>query len=108
MYWVKCNGICVLTEAGKPAFVLVDPRRYAALSERVGAIVAVAAARARNPGGLFTLADEVFGTHVLADWWMAQENGSLAGMRPVEKLSTEQGLEEVLDVLRRIQHGMFA
>ncbi|GAC1643252.1 MAG: hypothetical protein NVS9B11_12560 [Candidatus Dormibacteraceae bacterium] len=108
LYWAKRNGISVITEAGKPAYVLLSPERYDALVRGLGATMAVAAVRARNPGGLFTLADEVFGTGPLADTWMTQGNERLAGRRPVDLLDTTQGREEVRNILQRILQGMFA
>ena len=108
MYWAKRNGICVIAEAGKPVLVLIALNNDKALMGLIYATIAVAAARRRNPGGVFTLADEVLGSSARTDWWMAQETWSLAGMRPVDKLATEQGVEEVLNILHRVQHGLFA
>jgi len=101
--WVRCNGICVITEAGKSAYVLVSPKRYDALPRGLDDTIAVAAVRARNPGRLFTLADKVFGAAPLADTWMKLGNESLAGKRPVDLLDTMQGRKEVRNLLRRIQ-----
>lgn len=108
MYWAQRNGICVITEAGKPVVVLIALDHDKALTALIYATIAVAAARRRNPGGVFTLADEVFGSRARTDWWMAQEIWSLAGNRPVDKLATDRGVEEVLNILHRIQHGTFA
>jgi len=108
MHWVRRNGICVLTEGGKPTHVLLKPDTNPILTRLIYATVAVAAARKRNPGGVFTLADEVFGTRARTDLWMAQEIPRLAGKRPVEALATATGPEKVLNILHQIQHGIIA
>lgn len=108
LYWVRRNGVCVITEGAKPALVFVSPEHYDALAKGLGATIAVAAERARNPKGVFTLADKVFGTGALADWWMMLGNERLAGKRPVDMLGTQEEVKEVKNILRRIQRGMFA
>ena len=70
------------------------------------AAVEVAAARRRNPGGTFTLGDQLFGDQSRTDRWMAQEINSLASKRPVDWLATSEGIDEVLNLLNRIVHGM--
>lgn len=108
MYWVKCNGTCVITEGGRPAAVLINPDHDPELTALIYARVAVAVARRRNPGGTFTLADEVFGSRACADWWMGRRTWDLAGDAPVHRLSTDHGVAEVLALLHRIQHGIFS
>lgn len=107
LYWVRRNGICVITDDGEPAYVLLSPERYDTLAGGMGAGIAVAAVRARDPGRLFTLADKVFGTEPLADTWMTLDNENLGGRRPVDLLGTRQGRKAVRNILRRIQYGMF-
>ncbi len=107
LYWVRQNGICVITEGGKPAAVIVSPDNTE-LIDLIYATVGVAAARRRDPSGVFTFADKVFGTCDRADRWMASEIWSLGGRRPVDLLGTEEGVSEVLNLLGCIEHGLFA
>ncbi|MDB5973337.1 MAG: hypothetical protein JWR07_97 [Nevskia sp.] len=78
------------------------------LTSVICAAVAVAAARRHNPGGVFTVADKVFGAPARSDWCMAQEIRSLAGKRPVDLLGSDEGVEQVLNILYRIEYGVFA
>ena len=106
MYLAKRNGICVVTEAGKPACVFISGENNALVGQ-VYAAMAVKAARRRNPQGVFTYADEILGA-VGTDRWMTSENFSLDGRRPVEYLTTDAGVKLVLKILYRIGDGTFA
>jgi hypothetical protein len=107
VYWVRRNGICVITENGKPAYVLLSPHHYLVRTGLVFAAASVAAVRRRNPGGVFTLADQVFGSRARANLWMVQKNWSLGDQRPLDKLATPDGVAEVQTLLHRIEHGIF-
>ena len=108
LYSVRRNGVCLLTEAKEPRFALIKLEDGAPLTDLICAVIAVAAARRRNPNNVFTVADQVFGSSAQADWWMAHEVWSLGGKRPVDMLTTYQGATQVLNILGRIQHGIFA
>ena len=52
-------------------------------------------------------ATEVFERSEAAIDWLKRPNGALGGERPLDLLDTEIGAENVLDVLGRIEHGVF-
>jgi uncharacterized protein (DUF2384 family) len=47
----------------------------------------------------FAMAERVFTSPRRADRWMARPNRKLGGMRPVDLASTEEGAEQVGEVL---------
>ncbi len=49
---------------------------------------------------------DVFGDTINALHWLNSECLSLGSKRPVELLDTDEGLQEVLDVLARIAYGI--
>jgi hypothetical protein len=105
LYSVQRTGVCVITKGARPSAVLLrpdDPR-----VSRAYAIADVAAARRRDPGGTFTVADRVFGSSQSTDRWMIQPVLSLGNIRPVNLLDTEGGILSVLDALNSIEHGQF-
>jgi putative toxin-antitoxin system antitoxin component (TIGR02293 family) len=53
-------------------------------------------------------AEEVFedGAHALA--WLKTENSSLGDVTPLSLMDTDLGADTVLDILGRIEHGVFA
>ena len=53
-------------------------------------------------------AAEVFESQDLAFDWIKTPNASLDGFTPLSMLDTELGAETVLDMLGRIEHGIFA
>lgn len=106
LHRVRHNGICVVTQAGAPVAIVIGAEDTA-LTASIFAAMAVAAARRRNPSGVFTLADEVFESPAGVDRWMARKNWSLASMRPVDKLTTSAGVEEIVFLLHRIEHGIY-
>jgi putative toxin-antitoxin system antitoxin component (TIGR02293 family) len=53
-------------------------------------------------------ATEVFEAAETAVDWLKQPNRALGGERPLDLLDTEIGAESVLDVLGRIEHGVFS
>jgi hypothetical protein len=106
LYSLQRTGVCVITRGARPYAVLLrpdDPR-----VSGVFAMADVAAARRRNPGGVFTVADRVFESPQNADRWMAQPVWSLGNVRPVNLLESEGGIRSVLYVLNCIEHGHFA
>ena len=53
-------------------------------------------------------AAEVFEDRDLGVGWLKRPNRALGGERPLDLLDTEIGAENVLDVLGRIEHGVFS
>jgi putative toxin-antitoxin system antitoxin component (TIGR02293 family) len=52
-------------------------------------------------------ASEVFGDKDKSIQWLINPNSSLDGHTPLSYLDTDVGAESVLDVLGRIEHGIF-
>lgn len=101
LYWARQNGISVVTDAQKPVYVILGEEGNPGMLDHIKTTKAVEAARRRNPGGVFTLAEEVFGTRRLADLWMRTRLIALSDRRPVDLLDTGDGIGEVLAVLYR-------
>lgn len=57
---------------------------------------------------IYQKACEIFGNEELAQKWIRRPNSALAGKTPVEAVKTRFGAEEVLDVLTRIEYGIYA
>jgi putative toxin-antitoxin system antitoxin component (TIGR02293 family) len=53
-------------------------------------------------------ASEIFGTDELAQKWMKRPNTALNGRTPIESVKNRFGAEEVLDVLTRIEYGVYS
>ena len=51
---------------------------------------------------------EVLGTDEATSKWMAEENVALGGLTPLSLLETHRGTQLVLDVLGRIEWGVFS
>ena len=65
----------------------------------------------RNDGPLAPIierADEVFDSRDLAIDWLNSKNAALSGLTPLSLMDTDVGTESVLDMLGRIEHGVFA
>jgi len=53
-------------------------------------------------------ATEILGSKEKAKTWLTAENRSLGGAIPIELLDTGIGFQQVLDVLHRIEHGVYS
>lgn len=53
-------------------------------------------------------ATAVLGNRAKARTWLLAKNRALDGERPIDLLDTSIGFEDVLDVLRRIDHGVYS
>ncbi len=51
-------------------------------------------------------AGEVFANREKALHWLQAPNPSLAGRAPLDSIGTENGYQEVDDILTRIEHGV--
>jgi putative toxin-antitoxin system antitoxin component (TIGR02293 family) len=54
------------------------------------------------------LAEKVFGNSAKAHRWLRKAKHSLAGETPLAFLASEHGARIVEEMLRRIEHGIFA
>jgi putative toxin-antitoxin system antitoxin component (TIGR02293 family) len=53
-------------------------------------------------------ATEVLGSREKAVGWLTDPNRALGGERPIELLDTDVGFQNVMDVLLRIEYGVFS
>lgn len=54
------------------------------------------------------VATEILGDRTKARTWLLAENRALRGNRPIDLLDTAIGFDDVLDVLQRIDYGVFS
>jgi len=57
---------------------------------------------------VMVVAADVLGSRAKAREWILAKNRALHGERPIDLLDTAIGFEDVLDVLRRIDYGVFS
>jgi len=57
---------------------------------------------------VFSRGNDVFGSPENFQDWMKVENVSLGGKRPIELLPSRYGAQMVLDVIGRIEYGVFS
>ena len=62
-------------------------------------------AESNNP--VFLKAKEIFGSHEKAALWLEKPNPDLNGNTPLTLLHSQSGSEQVMDVLTRIEHGVY-
>ena len=62
-------------------------------------------AESNNP--VFLKAKEIFGSHEKAALWLEKPNPNINGNSPQNLLSSKLGSEQVMDVLTRIEHGVY-
>jgi len=72
-----------------------------------GAISSEATDRALRIARVAVRAEEVFGNRKQAVDWLHTANRSLAGRKPFDLIRTDAGAELVVDVLGRLEHGVF-
>lgn len=53
-------------------------------------------------------AKEIFGSQENAVKWLKSPNNVLGGITPVQTMSSRFGAEEVMDILGRIEYGVFS
>lgn len=53
-------------------------------------------------------AKEIFGSQENAVKWLKSPNNVLGGITPVQAMSSRFGAEEVMDILGRIEYGVFS
>lgn len=52
-------------------------------------------------------AEQIFRNKVRANQWLEKENGALYNKAPFDLMETEKGCNEVLEVLGRIEDGIY-
>jgi putative toxin-antitoxin system antitoxin component (TIGR02293 family) len=63
---------------------------------------------AQRTGRIAARAVETFGDPRQALAWLTDELGILGGRAPVDLLDTEEGAQEVVRILGRIDHGVYS
>lgn len=53
-------------------------------------------------------AEEVLGDFDKATDWLSSENNALGGVTPISLLDTDAGAQSVMDLLGRIEHGVYS
>jgi len=56
---------------------------------------------------IFALAEEVFSNDRVAQNWLKRPNRALGGAIPFELLDTDAGTQQVEEVLKRIEYGVY-
>ena len=90
------------------AKALAIPERTLARRKREGVFSPDESAKLIRLVRLVERAAEVFESQDRAVDWIKTPNASLDGFTPLSMLDTELGAETVLDMLGRIEHGIFA
>jgi putative toxin-antitoxin system antitoxin component (TIGR02293 family) len=57
---------------------------------------------------ILAFAESVLGTREKARHWLSASNRALGNVSPLSLLETEAGVDEVTNVLGRIEHGVFS
>ncbi len=57
---------------------------------------------------LATKSEEILGSTAKAKHWIHQPNRALSGDTPLSRLDTEIGYQQTLDLLTRIEHGIYS
>jgi putative toxin-antitoxin system antitoxin component (TIGR02293 family) len=88
---------------------LVVPKRTLARRRADNALLTVEETdKALRLKRIATLAEKVFGDSAKAQRWMRKSKRSLSGATPLAYLASENGARVVEEMLRRIEHGIFA
>jgi len=82
--------------------------RTLARRRKEGVFTAEESAKLLRLARVLRRATEVFEKSEAAVDWLKRPNRALGGERPLDLLDTEIGGESVLDVLGRIEHGVFS
>ena len=60
------------------------------------------------PDNIVQLATKVFGAHDKVELWLSTPINVLNGNTPITRLNTDEGIDEVIAILRKIQKGEFS
>jgi putative toxin-antitoxin system antitoxin component (TIGR02293 family) len=93
---------------GELAAALGIAERTLARRRKNGIFTAEESAKLLRLARVTRRAAEVFEKSDLALDWLKRPNRTLGGARPLDLLDTDIGAENVLDVLGRVEHGVFS
>lgn len=65
-------------------------------------------ARVTRAARVLAKASEVLGDQEKAARWLQSSNNALPGDRPVDRLETDAGMYSVLEILGRIEYGLYS
>ncbi len=92
----------------KLAQALGIPQRTLARRKREGILNSEESSKLLRLARVVSRASEVFDDPAAAVDWLKSPNAALRGNAPLSLLDTDIGAESVLDMLGRIEHGVFA
>lgn len=90
------------------AVALGIPERTLVRRKKEGTLNSEESAKLVRLARVIGRAEEVFEDSDAALDWMKSANAALIGATPLSMLDTDIGAESVLDMLGRIEHGVFA
>lgn len=90
------------------AVALGIPERTLARRKKEGTLNSEESAKLVRLARVVGRAKEIFEDLDLALDWLKSSNAALSGATPLSLLDTEIGAESVMDVLGRVEHGVFA
>lgn len=96
------------TAQSELARALAIPERTLARRKREGLLSAEESAKFVRFARVVERAEEVFEEGAPALAWLKTENPALGDVTPLSLLDTDLGADTVLDMLGRIEHGVFA
>ena len=102
----------LLRSLNVPRRVLADtlhlPARTLARRKREGRLAPVESNRVYRLARVFAHAVDVFGDRQKASAWLSRPNQALGGRTPLSVLDTDVGVQEVDEILGRIEYGIFS
>lgn len=90
------------------AVLSIPPRTFARRKERAGRLAQGESERFVRLVKVLAIGRDVFGSLETAKSWMERENRALGGVSPNSLLDTDIGTQAVVDVLGRIEHGIYS
>jgi len=60
------------------------------------------------PDNIVQLANKIFGNHDKVELWLSTPISALNGNTPISRVNTDEGVSEVLAILRKIEKGEFS
>jgi putative toxin-antitoxin system antitoxin component (TIGR02293 family) len=90
------------------AGILHLPSRTLARRKRAGSLAPVESNRVYRLARVFAHAVDVFDEREKATTWFSRPNQALGGRTPLSVLDTDIGVQEVDEILGRIEYGIFS
>lgn len=97
-----------LSEEDTFSWLRISPRTAARRKAKNERLREVESERLLRLARVAATASEVLGSREKAVCWLTKPNRALGGDPPVRLLDTDVGFQSVLDILERIEHGVFS